>query len=50
MGLNLSIHGRDKKTGQKHGEKYNTNPQEPKLPSTARGKRRLEARKSKKAK
>lgn len=38
---NLSIHGRDRKTGQLSGERYNTNPQEPKLPSTPRGKRRL---------
>lgn len=42
MGLDLSIHGRDRKTGQLCGTKYNPNPQEPKLPSTPRGKRRLE--------
>ncbi len=44
MGLQLSIHGRDK-SGKQHGERYNTNPQEPKLPSTARGHRRLLAKK-----
>jgi hypothetical protein len=46
---NLSIHGRDRKTGQQHGERYNTAPQEPKLPSTARGLRRLAKKKGKKA-
>ncbi len=46
MGLNLSIHGRDRKTGQLHGVRYNLNPQEPKLPTTARGWRRMTKRKA----
>ena len=46
MGLNLSIHGKDRKTGQQYSERYNPNPQENKLPTTARGKRRLEKRKA----
>jgi len=41
---NLSIHGRDRKTGQLSGERYNANPQENKLPSTPRGERRLAAK------
>ena len=45
MGQNLSIHGRDRKTGQKSSERYNSAPQEPKLPSTPRGLRRLAAKK-----
>lgn len=46
MGLQLSIHGRDK-NGKQHTEPYNKNPQPPKAPSTARGKRRLENKGSK---
>jgi hypothetical protein len=38
---NLSIHGRDRKTGQLSSERYNAAPQENKLPTTPRGKRRL---------
>lgn len=34
-----SIHGRDK-SGKPAPTVYNTNPQEPQLPTTARGKRR----------
>lgn len=41
MGKQLSIHGRDK-NGNLDSERYNPNPQEPKLPSTARGLRRKE--------
>ena len=48
MGLQLSIHGRDK-SGKQHSVRYNPNPQEPKLPSTPRGKRRLANKKAKKA-
>jgi len=40
MGMQLSIHGRDK-NGVKATTPYNSNPQEPKAPSTPRGKRRL---------
>lgn len=46
MGLKLSIHGRDLQTGKQHSEPYNKNPQEPKAPSTPRGKRRLANKKA----
>jgi hypothetical protein len=37
-----SIHGNCVKTGKPSPQKYNMNPEEPKLPSTPRGKRRLQ--------
>ena len=42
MGQNLSIHGYDRVTGKRGDGVYNPNPQEPKAPSTARGRRRAE--------
>lgn len=40
MGYKLSIHGRDENGNYVTG-RYNPNPKEPKLPTTARGFRRL---------
>lgn len=45
----LSIHGRDVQTGKKSERVYNPNPQEPKEPTTKRGKRRRAAKLAAKA-